>query len=75
MRKLWHYTNDLVNNPEIVFKRSFQNADQCEAALDVNNLLLKSMREVGVRIPTLTDVSRYNSIILNKSDIAICSAT
>lgn len=41
MRKLWHYTNDLVNNPEIVFKRSFQNADQCEAALDVNNLLLK----------------------------------
>lgn len=43
MRKLWHYTNDLVNNPEIVFKRSFQNAYQCDEleALDVNNLLFK----------------------------------
>ena len=41
MRNLWHYTKDLVNNPEIVFKRSFQNADQCEEVLDVNNLLIK----------------------------------
>ena len=75
MRKLWHYTKDLVYNPEIVFKRPVQNADQCEVALDVNNPLLKNMQEVGVRIPTLTDVSHYNRIILNKSDIAICSAT
>ena len=75
MRKLWHYTKDLVYNPEIVFKRPVQNADQCEVALDVNNPLLKNMQEVGVRIPTLTDVSRYNRIILNKSDIAKCSAT
>ena len=25
MRKLWHYTKDLVYNPEIVFKRPVQN--------------------------------------------------